>query len=105
MGRSFGGAPFTYGGSVAEGGGGTMRRGLALGGMVVALAISAAACGGGNGGEAAVSIKTLQAAVSNTQDADSTRFTMDITVDAAGHQVSITGEGITSADGKQAQLT
>ena len=59
-----------------------MRRGV-LAGIVVALAITAAACGGGTG-EAAVSIKTLQAAASNTQAAESSRFAMDMTVDVAG---------------------
>src|SRR5205085_8614062 len=58
---------------------------------------------GGNG--AAVSIKTLQAAVSNTQAAPSERFTMTIGVGAAGQQVDIDAEGVASADGKTLQLT
>jgi len=81
-----------------------MRRRLTFTGFVVAFAIMASACGGGTGDQAAVSIKTLQAAVSNTQAADTTQFTMDMAVDVAGEQVSITAEGVTSADGQQAQL-
>jgi hypothetical protein len=83
-----------------------MRRRLAFTAIVVALAITAAACGGGgNGGEAAVSIRTLQAAVSNTQDAESTSFTMHVSVDTVGEQAAIDVEGVMSADGKTGQLT
>ena len=42
-----------------------MKRRGALVGFVIALALGAAACGSGGTGEAAVSIKTLQAAASN----------------------------------------
>jgi hypothetical protein len=83
-----------------------MRRRLALGGVVVALALTAAACGGGGGGnDAAVSIKTLQAAVSNTQAAPSSRFVMDMDVNASGQSVTIHGEGIVAGDGKTGQIT
>ena len=68
---------------------GTMRRRLALGGVVVALALTAAACGGGGGGnDAAVSIKTLQAAASNTQAAQSSRFVMDMDVERVRREPS-----------------
>ena len=83
-----------------------MRRRLALGGMVVALAITAAACGGGGGGtDAVVSIKTLQAAVDNTQAEESSRFVMHVSVDSAGKQAAIDVEGVMSGDGKHGQLT
>jgi hypothetical protein len=82
-----------------------MRRRLALGGIVVALAITAAACGSGGGTDAVVSIKTLQAAVDNTQHAPSSRFTMDISVDASGKNVAIHAEGVASGDGKQGNIT
>jgi hypothetical protein len=73
---------------------------------VVTLAISAAACGSGGGSDAVVSIKTLQAAVSNTQDAAlSSRFTMDLGISAAGHDLTMHGTGVTSGDGKTLQVT
>jgi len=80
-----------------------MRGRGTLVGIVIALAVTAAACGGG-GGNAAVSIKTLQAAVSNTQAAPSSHFTMDVSFEggaAAGY--SLHGEGVASEDGKQLQ--
>ncbi len=83
-----------------------MRRRLAFGGAVVALALTAAACGGGGGGnDAAVSIKTLQAAVSNTQAAPSSRFVMDMRLQGGGDAFSLQGEGVTTGDGKQLQAT
>ena len=81
------------------------RRRLALGGLVVALAITAAACGGGGTGQAAVSIKTLQAAVGNTQAEPSSRFVMDLAVDADGHSMTIHGEGVSAGDGRNGQIT
>jgi hypothetical protein len=81
-----------------------MKRGAALIGVVVALGMSASACGSG-GGTPAVSIKTLQAAVSNTQDVASERFTMTISVEAAGEHVDIDADGVASGDGKTLQLT
>jgi hypothetical protein len=81
-----------------------LARRLALVGIVGALAITAAACGGGSG-DAAVSIKTLQAAVSNTQAATSSRFKMTVSADVAGQSFDLAGEGVSSSDGKQLQLT
>src|SRR5690349_18749146 len=81
-----------------------MKRRGALIGFVVALALGAAACGSGGTGEAAVSIKTLQAAASNSQAAESSRFTMDITVDVDGQPVTVTADGVMAGDGKNGQL-
>jgi hypothetical protein len=82
-----------------------MKRGATVVGMVIALAVTVAACGGGGGGgDAAVSIKTLQAAVRNTEAAPSSRFVMDVEFhggSAAG--LSLHGEGVASDDGKQLQ--
>jgi hypothetical protein len=82
-----------------------MKRRATLTGGVVAFALVLAACGGGSGGDAAVSIKTLQAAVSNTQAAQSSRFKLDVSVNAAGRDVSIRGSGMTTADNKTGQFT
>ena len=81
-----------------------MRRRRAFIGIVVSLAISAAACGSG-GGDAAVSIKTLRAAVTNTQAAESSRFTIDVAVRVAGQDLTIEGSGVSSGDGTTTQLT
>ena len=81
-----------------------MKRRGALIGFVIALALGAAACGSGGTGEAAVSIKTLQAAASNSQAAESSRFTMDMSVDVAGEPVTITVDGVMAGDGKTGQL-
>jgi len=84
-----------------------MKRRGALAGIVVALAVTAAACGGGGGSDASgasVSIKTLQAAASNSQAAESSRFTMDMSVDAAGEPVTITVDGVMAGDGKTGEL-
>ncbi len=87
-----------------------MKRRGALVGVVVALGMTIAACGGGGGGDASVkspvvSIKTLQAAVSNTQAEPSSKFTMDIDVDAAGQSVTMHADGVASGDGKTGQIT
>jgi hypothetical protein len=85
-----------------------MKRRGALAGIVVALAVAVAGCGGGGGSDASgasVSIKTLQAAVSNSQAAESSRFTMDLAVDAAGQSTTIHGEGVVAGDGKNGQIT
>jgi len=82
-----------------------MRWRAALAGTVVALATALAACGGGSGREAAVSIETLQAAASNSQAAESSRFTMDITVDVDGEPTTVTVDGVTAGDGKTGELT
>jgi hypothetical protein len=75
-------------------------------GIVVALAISAAACGsGGGGGGAVVSIKTLQAAATNSQTARSTSFSMTMKLSAEGRELEIHGAGVTTADGKQGKIT
>jgi hypothetical protein len=84
-----------------------MKRRGALAGIVVAVAMTAAACGGGGSSDAsgaAVSIKTLQAAASNSQAAESSRFTMDMTVDVSGEPVTITVDGVMAGDGKTGQL-
>ncbi len=85
-----------------------MKRRGALAGIVVALAVTAAACGSGGGSDASgasVSIKTLQAAVSNSQAEPSSRFVMDLAVDADGHSETIHGEGVAAGDGKTGQFT
>jgi hypothetical protein len=82
-----------------------MRRRLVFTGIVVALAIGAAACGGGSGSEGAVSIKTLQAAVSNTQATESSRFTMTIRTELSGESVDLEATGVASGDGKELQMT
>jgi len=81
------------------------RRGL-LAGIVVAAAVTLSACGGGGGGsgDAAVSIDTLRAAASNTQAAESSRFTIDVAVDVAGHPTTITVDGVMAGDGKTGEL-
>jgi hypothetical protein len=85
-----------------------MKRRGALAAIVVTLAMTAAACGSGGGGgggnDAAVSIKTLQAAASNTQAAESSRYTMDLTVDVDGESVTITVDGVMAGDGKTGEL-
>jgi hypothetical protein len=67
-------------------------------------AVAVSACGGG-GGSATVSIKTLRAAVTNTQAAQSSRFTMELAIAVQGKHVTVTGSGVATADGKQAQIT
>jgi LppX_LprAFG lipoprotein len=85
---------------------GIVQRRLGFEGIVVALAITAAACGsGGGGGDAAVSIKTLQAAVSNSQAESSSRFVMDLAVDARGQSTTIHADGVVAGDGKNGQIT
>jgi hypothetical protein len=81
-----------------------MKRRGALVGFVIALTLGAAACGGGDTGQAAVSIETLQAAASNSQAAESSRFTMDMTVDVEGEAVTITVDGVMAGDGKTGEL-
>jgi hypothetical protein len=81
-----------------------MKRGAGLIGIVAAFAITAAACSS-DGSNAVVSIKTLQAAVSNTQDAPSERFTMTIGADVEGERFDIDADGVASGDGKTLQLT
>jgi len=83
-----------------------MKRRGALVGFVIALALGAAACGGGGGtSDAAVSIKTLQAAASNTQAAESSRFTMEMAFDIGGESVTITADGVLAGDGKNGELS
>ncbi|HLM16400.1 MAG TPA: LppX_LprAFG lipoprotein [Acidimicrobiia bacterium] len=72
--------------------------------VVATFAIAVAACGGGGTGDAAVSIETLQAAASNSQAAESSRYTMDMTVDVAGEPVTITVDGVMAGDGKTGEL-
>ena len=82
-----------------------MKRRGALIGFVIVLAFGVAACGGGGSGEAAVSIETLQTAASNSQAAESSRFTMEMTVDGMGDSLAITADGVASGDGKNGQIT
>lgn len=83
-----------------------MRRRSTFTGIAIALAITATACGsGGSGGDAAVSIRTLQAAVSNTQHASTSRFLMDVSFDGSGRNVVIHADGVASDDGKQGKVT
>lgn len=82
-----------------------MKRRGALAGVILALTVAVAACGGGGGSsDAAVSIKTLQAAASNTQAAESSRFTMDMKADVKGQPLTITVEGVMAGDGKNGEL-
>jgi hypothetical protein len=84
-----------------------MKRRGALAAVVIAVAMAAAACGGGSGdgaSGASVSIKTLQAAASNSQAAESSRFTMDMSVDVMGQPTTITASGLIAADGKNGEL-
>ncbi len=87
---AFRGAPLarTVRGTRSSAVGGLMKRRSLLIGFTIAVALVASACGGGNGGEAAVSIKTLQAAVSNTQDAPSSRFTLTVATDLSSASTS-----------------
>ena len=84
-----------------------MKRRGALVGFVLAFTMAVAACGGGGGGtnDAAVSIKTLQAAASNSQAAESSRFTMEMKVDAMGESVALSADGVMAGDGKNGQIT
>lgn len=81
-----------------------MKRRGALGAIVLALAVTVAACGSGGSSEAAVSIETLQAAASNTQATESQRFTMEIKVDVAGEPITITVDGVMSGDGENGEI-
>jgi hypothetical protein len=81
-----------------------MKRRGALGAIVLALAMTVAACGGGGGGDAAVSIRTLQAAASNSQAAESSRFTMDMSIDVDGAPMTVTVDGVMAGDGKNGEL-
>jgi hypothetical protein len=80
------------------------RQGLLVGVVMVTFAIAAAACGGGGTGDAAVSIKTLQVAASNSQAAESSRFTMDMTIGASGEPVTVTVDGVMAGDGDNGEL-
>jgi hypothetical protein len=85
-----------------------MKRRGALVGVVLAFGMTIAACGGGGGSDASgasVSIETLQAAASNSQAAESSRFTMDMTVDVAGEPTTLEVDGVIAGDGKTGQLT
>lgn len=82
-----------------------MSRRAALAGLVLAFAIVVAACGGGGtSGNAAVSIKTLQAAASNSQAAPSSRFTMDMKLDVHGEPMTITLDGVAAGDGRTGEF-
>ncbi len=81
-----------------------MKRRLVLTGIVIALAVTASVCGGGGSGPATVSIKTLQAAVSNTQAEESTQFTMDVAINAFGKAFTVHGDGVSSGDGKTMEV-
>jgi hypothetical protein len=85
---------------------GAMRR-ITLGsttlGVVCALALSG--CGSGGGAANAVSIKALKTAAATTAQAESMRFTVDQSIDFGGRQITVHADGVSSADGKQAQVT
>jgi hypothetical protein len=73
--------------------------------LLVALAViipALVACGSGGDGTDAVSIKTLQLAASNTQDAESTRFTIEMT--DGPDSVLAHASGVTSGDGENAEI-
>jgi hypothetical protein len=83
-----------------------MKRRGALAGVILAIATVVAACGGGGGTSgAAVSIKTLQVAASNSQAEQSSRFTMDVAVDAGAHSTTVHGDGVVAGDGKNGQIS
>ena len=75
-----------------------MKRRGALAGAVLVVATLFAACGGSSTGDAAVSIETLQAAASNSQAAESSRFTMEITVDVEGEPTTVSVDGLRWAE-------
>jgi hypothetical protein len=75
-----------------------MRRASLL--IVCLSALLLTACGGGGSDRSdAVSIKTLQAAASNTQDAESTRYEIDMQSD----QLDMHASGVLSGDGRTGQ--
>ena len=77
------------------------RIGLGCAALGVALAL--AGCGGSGPGTDAVSIKTLQLASENTQNAQSARFRLDVT-DESGRSV-VQASGVSAADEKNGQVT
>jgi hypothetical protein len=82
-----------------------MKARGALAGAVLVVATMVAACGGSGTSDAAVSIETLQAAASNSQAAESSRFTMDVTVDVEGEPTTVSVDGVMAGDGKTGELT
>jgi hypothetical protein len=83
-----------------------MRRiTLVLTALGVACALALAGCGSGGDATNAVSIKALQTAAATTAQAESMRFTVDQRIDFGGRQITLHAEGVSSADGKQAQVT
>src|SRR5262249_39639564 len=82
-----------------------MRRSLVVTALPVALLLAFAGCGGTMNGAAThddhVSIRTLQLAADNTQQAESTSF--EINVQSTRFDLHATG--VASADGKTAQIT
>ena len=76
------------------------RRLIALVLPVVSIAVLAG-CGGGGGTEAkAVSVQTVQLAAENTQAAESTQFTMTITVGSGTRRQAVKASGVGSGDGR-----
>ena len=72
--------------------------------LTIGLVLALGACGGG-GGNAAVSIHTLRAAVEDTEAAQSYRFTTDVKIKLLGNDVALHGSGLATGDGKQLQFT
>ena len=71
----------------------------------VACALALAGCGSGGGTTNAVSIKALKTAAATTAQAESMRFTVDQRIDFGGRQITLHADGVSSADGNQAQVT
>jgi hypothetical protein len=74
------------------------RTGLA--GILVVLALCAAACGSGAGNNATISIKTLRSAATKADAATSKSFDLTETLSVKGKKVEVKGSGVASSDGR-----
>jgi hypothetical protein len=73
--------------------------------LVLALGVvfALAACGGG-GGTQALSVNALKAAAQNTQEAQSSNFTLTVKFDAPGEHYDMHATGVTANDGTAARI-
>jgi hypothetical protein len=81
-----------------------LRRALAVAGVGL-LAVLATACGSGGGGPATISIGTLRAAATNSQDAKTQSYEFTAEVEAKGQHVTMKGSGVVATDGSSGTLT